>query len=345
MYTINGKILSRNVNGQIRVAIETIKELDKIVPEGEFEIVAPFSKFSIEGLKNIRIIRFGMGNAHIWEQTYYVRYLIANKRVGINFLNSHPIVKPDICYIHDILFNAYPKLYCSFYGRLQKRWNLLMQKAAAQKAKRIITVSQFSKFEIEKYYPKIESNKISVIYNGWQHFDLIDFDDSVYNKVQSIRYRKFVMAASGLTPQKNFNWIIENAKCNPDYLYVIVGNRENSTQLDIENTNNIVFTGRLSDSEMKTLMRDCEAFIHPAIYEGFGLTPLEAIASGCRKIIVSNAACLPEIYGDCAIYIDPQNPEVALEGLLKSHHENPEILLKKYSWENAAKELLNILNS
>jgi glycosyltransferase involved in cell wall biosynthesis len=60
-------------------------------------------------------------------------------------------------------------------------------------------------------------------------------------------------------------------------------------------TSNIHFTGYLTDGEIKALMQNCRAFIHPAIYEGFGIPPLEAMSCGA-DLIISTATCLPEIY-------------------------------------------------
>ena len=78
---------------------------------------------------------------------------------------------------------------------------------------------------------------------------------------------------------------------------------------------NVIYLGFVSDEEMKTLMANCKAFIHPALYEGFGITPMEAMSVGA-ELIISNAACLPEIYGKSAHYIDPHNSDVDLDKLL-----------------------------
>ena len=315
MYTINGKILSRSINGQIRVAIETIKELDKIVPQGYIEIVAPPSEFTIDGLKNITIKRIGKGNPHIWEQTYFANYLRRTKNIGINFLNTHPFFKPDIAYIHDVIFDAYPSLFTTMYGILQKYYTMFMVKSAVKRARRIVTVSEFSKSEIIKYH-KVDEKKVYVIYNAWQHMLDIVEDKSIFEKQQKIKKSEYILAASGITPQKNFKWIIDNSKYNPQIQYVIVGSRENCTQDDTEDTNNVLYTGRVNDGELKALMHYCKAFIHPAIYEGFGLTPMEAMGSGCQQVIVAKASCLPEIYGDSVHYIDPQYSKVDIEMLL-----------------------------
>ena len=343
MYTINGKFLHRHMNGQIRVAIEMIKELDKIVPENFIEIVAPESNYTLDGLQRISIKRIGKGNGHIWEQTVFYWYLLKTGNTGINFLNSHPLLRPDISYIHDTYFCSNPDLSKSIYGRLQKLYTTEMLKTAAKKASAIITVSNFSKSEILKYFD-VDPKKIHVIYNGWQHMESVSEDMCIFEKHKDIEKDNYILAASGITPQKNFQWIKNNAAYNTNVQYVIIGKTEKSTEDIVESSKNLIYVGSVSDGEMKALMHHCKAFIHPAIYEGFGLTPLEAVASGCKKIIISNAASLPEIYGNSAIYIDPYESHVTMPGLIETQGmDTVENLLKNYSWVKSAKQLYEIL--
>ena len=344
MKTINGKFLTRSVNGQVRVALETIKELDKIVNPNEYEIVAPESKFDIPSLRNIQVIRLGKGNAHVWEQTTLSNYIGKTRNLGLNIFNTHPFLHPDISYIHDTLFNAYPNLYTSGYGRAQKQYNLIMEKSATKRAKAIIAVSEFTKSEIIKYY-HVNPNRIHVIYNGWQHMNDVIQDESIFTNYPQIEKNKYFMAASGVTPQKNFKWITENAKLYPNQRFVIVGAHEKSTQDEMQSQKNVLYVGRVSDGQMKSLMQYCRAFIHPAIYEGFGMTPLEAVGSGCHKVIVAKASCLPEIYGDYAYYIDPKNPKVNLDQLISEKEIIADPILAKYSWAKAAQQLKQVIDS
>ncbi len=338
MISINGKFLTREINGQIRMAEEIIYELDKIVDKGQFEIVAPISKYKMEELKNIPVVRYGKGNPHIWEQTYFYFYLLKNKRLGMNFLNTHPVLKPDICFMHDVLFKAYPQLYKGAYGRIAQKYTLIMLYTAARFAKSIITISQFSKREIVKYY-RVNQDKIHVIYAAWQHMERIKADEGIFVKFPQIKKKEYCLAVSGITPQKNFEWILKNAEFNPEQQYVIVGKREGTTLLLSENeTSNVMFTGRLTDGEMKALMENCLVFIHPAIYEGFGMTPLEAMASGA-KIIIANSSCLPEIYQKSAHYIQPYEYNVNIQKLVQQPIESNEKILDKYSWRKAAEKL------
>ena len=89
---------------------------------------------------------------------------------------------------------------------------------------------------------------------------------------------------------------------------------------------------------MKALMRNCKAFIFPSFFEGFGIPPLEAMSVGA-KVLVSNASCLPEIYGNSAIYIDPYNSDIDINEFLKKPVDSPELVLEKYSFANTAKKI------
>ena len=83
-------------------------------------------------------------------------------------------------------------------------------------------------------------------------------------------------------------------------------------------------------------MRHCKAFLHPAVFEGFGIPPLEALSQGA-KILLSNASCLPELYGDTAAYFDPCGYDVDLDALLAQPVSKPDKLLEKYSWDKTAR--------
>ena len=103
-----------------------------------------------------------------------------------------------------------------------------------------------------------------------------------------------------------------------------------------------MYTGYASDQLAKTLMKFCKAFIFPSYYEGFGIPPLEALSLGA-KVIVSNTASLPEIFGNSAYYISPDNADIDLNELISKPVADADEVLSKYSWEKSAKQLLDIL--
>lgn len=343
-YVINGRFLTKKLSGQERFAREILAEVDKICKPGEFEIVTPMYAKDIPDYKNIKVIKYGNVKSHFWEQTNFFWYLLKNKETGLNLCTTCPLLKPDINTIHDISMTVNKQWYNNRYGKMSRMWHGLMKFSTVHFAKKILTVSNYSKSEMVSVL-KADPNKIYVLGNGWQHYKRVGVDDGIFDRVKKLKKGEYYFAASSLTPQKNFNWLKEAAEKNPNCQFAIAGKIEGlSNANDIKNRlDNVIYLGFVSDEEMKSLMSNCKAFIHPALYEGFGITPMEALSVGA-ELIISNAACLPEIYGKSAHYIDPHNSNVDLDVLLKEDIEPGEKVLEKYSWEKFAKMLYEILN-
>jgi glycosyltransferase involved in cell wall biosynthesis len=211
------------------------------------------------------------------------------------------------------------------------------------KAKKIATVSQFTKNHIVHAY-HIDPDKITVIYSSWDHFKKITADYSVFNAFPVLS-KPFYFSLGSLCKRKNIRWILEYAIKHPESTFAISGTNLSTVkvnELEGEIPKNIILLGYLDDPKVKALMTRCKAFILPSYYEGFGLTPLEALSCGAQ-IIVANAASLPEIYGNTAHYIDPFNTDVDLDVLLAEPVEKPDAILAKYSYDTSAKMVYNLI--
>ena len=178
--------------------------------------------------------------------------------------------------------------------------------------------------------------------------DTIQADESVFEKLSGLKNKEFYFTLGSLSLRKNLKWIMEHAELYPNELFVVSGamlkNVIPPELKKIKLLKNIILAGYLSDGEVKALMQKCKAFVLPSYFEGFGLPPLEALS--CRApVIISNAASLPEIYGDCAHYIDPSTPDVDLDALLAKPVSSPAPLFEKYFLDNSAKKLYAALNS
>ena len=112
--------------------------------------------------------------------------------------------------------------------------------------------------------------------------------------------------------------------------------------------NNIVFTDFVSESQLRWLYENCSAYVFPSLSEGFGLPAIEAMVHGA-PVVSSDATCLPEIYGDAALYFDPlDTTDMAnkIEELLENKKLAKDLIEKgykqaaKYSWERMAKQTL-----
>ncbi|MCD7817389.1 MAG: glycosyltransferase family 4 protein [Bacteroides sp.] len=220
---------------------------------------------------------------------------------------------------------------------------LRLYEEIASKCKYIVTVSEYSKKDIVEQL-NVPPERVIVIPNGWQHMTKIGLDDSVFGRYDLLKKGKYYYAMGNIMPHKNFKWIVETAKRNPDCTFAIAGNMHelsNKAELKLDN---VLYLGRVTDEENKSLIKYCKAFIHPAFLEGFGIPPMEALTFG-RPIIVSNTSCMPEIYGGAAHYVDPYRYDYGLDTLLLEHVENPETVLNKYSWEQSGRHWYELFQS
>lgn len=325
---INGRFLTQGITGVQRFAHEIIRELDNIVNPGEYKILAPKNIIHKElKYKNIEVEICGNLVGHLWEQLELPFYVRKNKGQLLNLCNTAPIINPGIVTIHDIQTRVHPE----FFNKKFALWYNLMNKFNIKNSKKIITVSEFSKDEIIKYYG-VSSEKINVIYNGWQHMERIERDESILAKLK-IKTEEYILGVSSMNPNKNFKYILGLAKLHPEYKFLIVGKKNNDIFKDgsVEELKNLTWTGYVTDEELKSLYANAKAFVFPSFYEGFGIPPLEAIACGCKNIFVSNTSSLIEIYRDKVNYINPKKIE-KIVFLDKSSKK----LLKDYIWIKSA---------
>lgn len=336
---INGKFLSQKVTGVQRYAREILNEMDRICDGKNIVLLAERSAVDIPEFKNIRVIKYGRLTGNPWEQISLPLYVLKHKALCVNLCNMAPILTPHITVIHDVSF----RVNRNFFSGAFALWYNFVFSLAIRKIRQIVTVSEFSRKEICRAYKKDFSN-ITVTYNGWQHFDRISFDENALSKY-GLEKNRFYFAMSSMAPNKNFRWIAENARQNPDTIYAVSGSVNKKVFGDIfdfDIPSNLKFLGYVSDNEAKTLMRDCRAFLFPTFYEGFGIPPLEALCVGAEAV-VSDASCMREIFGEYVHYIDPNNPGINLNALLKRRCPPPDALFKKYSWKTSAEKLLDVI--
>lgn len=341
-----GDTLTGKIYGIQRYAYEIIKELDALDPQYDCEVVIPENSDIAFDFKNIKVVKYGKKkNGFLWRQIYYSNYVSRKNVISVDLTLGLILCGSDFVCLHDCIYENYPKEFIGFKNKVKRLSYLLRAKINIRKAKKIITVSENSRNDIAKYYG-IDKKDIAVIYNAWQHFDEIELDNDILNKLGLAKGGYYFSLGSRL-PHKNFKWIVEVAKKYNDEKFVITGdNILNSGLHDIKEIgSNVMFTGYLSDSEVKTLMTYCKAFLYPSLYEGFGIPPMEALSCGA-KIIISNATSLPEIYGESAQYFDPRNYDIDLKAMLTKDNLNKrELILNKYTWKKSAYILNGLLRN
>lgn len=336
---IDGRQLSGDVKGGVqRYIYEILAELDKIVERGEYEILIPKKTSLAYKYQNIEIVNYGNLQGLLWEQICLPFYLWKNKSWGIFPCTIVPLLYPrGIAILHDVMMAKRPELGDSFSSPIAKKLLLINYKIAAKYADIVGTVSENSKRDIyELYGRKLED--IYVIGNAWQHINRVKKDDSWMEKYPRLQKGEYYFSLSANRKQKNFKWIYEMARRNPNNIFAIAGTQEEWQREQEYNAPNIIHLGFISDGIVKSLMSNCKAFLFPSIYEGFGIPPMEALAAGA-KIIVAKTSCLPEIYRDSAYYIDPYCYDIDLEQLLNREVAPAEEVLNRFSWELSAHKL------
>jgi glycosyltransferase involved in cell wall biosynthesis len=173
----------------------------------------------------------------------------------------------------------------------------------------------------------------------------------------------FILAVGTLEPRKNFDTLIKSfviiKRKYPDYKLVIAGKKGWKYHL-IEKAlkhykmeQEVIFTGYLEDHDLQAIYALAKVFVFPSLYEGFGIPPLEAMASGC-PVVSSNVASMPEVIGQGGLLIDPKNAfkiADAVCSLLEDEQarqmmiERGKSQAEKFSWEESAKKALEVINS
>jgi len=343
---INGFFLCRNLTGIERYAFEITKRLDKLSVPGEISIIIPGNCDFMPDYKNISIIRYKKKIPHILWQLFTLQFFLFTHRqyTILDFGNTCLPFFPGIVFLHDIYCEFFPEDFTGFKDKVVRFYNRWQYRLISRKAKKIITVSYFTRNQIAENFG-VNAEKISVIYSSWEHFKLIKADYTALDAYPALKKGEFFFLLGSLSKRKNIKWIIEYAKKNPDAIFAISGvslPTVKADELDGPLPYNIILLGYLDDSKVKAVMENCKAFILPSYYEGFGLTPLEALSCGAQ-VIVARAASLPEIYGNTAHYIDPFDTNVDLDEILKQSVEKPDKILAKYSYDTAAKQVYDLI--
>ena len=334
---INGTVLCDNITGIPRYVYEVVSRLDKLLEGTGLDVRLAYRDdgrpLHLTGLKNIQVVPL-----HAVRYCYNLfvlpHYLRKNHAFFVGLASDMLMTRDSAVVLHDIR----PLVMDTDRGFFRfKFWvHCLSTKWFARE---VYTVSDDQRHLISDKLG-IPLDKIGVTYNGWEHMNAVEPDESVFEKLPDVKKGEYFYALGSLAKHKNYKWIREVAARNPDKTFVVAGGADlaafGKDEADAaRDTGNVFYPGYVTDGENKALMQHCKAFLHPAVFEGFGIPPLEALSQGA-PILLSNASCLPELYGDCARYFDPNDYEADLDALLAESVSKPDKLLEKYSWDKTA---------
>jgi glycosyltransferase involved in cell wall biosynthesis len=269
-------------------------------------------------------------------------------------------ITPEIVTIHDVSFERHPEFFTASEG-LRLR---LTVRRAAKAARKIITVSEFSKAEIMSLLG-VPEQKVKVIYNGVSpEFERAGDGGEMHTCLERYSIRKpYLLAVGNISRRKNqlmmmrafALWVRRNA--HTEHRLVIAGKRQDHGQdvsaeaarlgLDERRLN---ILGYVPEEDLPGLYAGADLLLNTSLYEGFGLPLIEAMRCGV-PVIASHASCFPEIAGDAARLIDPLDPgEIAeaIEDLIGSKALRDDLISRglrraqDFRWDNAASQTLKV---
>ena len=229
-----------------------------------------------------------------------------------------------------------------------------------RRAKKIITVSEYTKQSIQKFFPDVHAEKIHVIYEGVTAFVDMEKQEPRTSQPTSPPAPYFLYVGNAY-PHKNLEALLHAFsffhKLHPEVSLVFAGRqdvfydrlKQELREIDVP-SDRVHFIMNPSDHELRTLYHQAALYLIPSRLEGFGLPPLEAMREGI-PVAASRRGSLPEILGDAAVYFSPDDIEEMVrvmeqvlldlplrETMVKKGQEQ----VKRYSWERMAQETLMV---
>ena len=311
---------------------------------------------------NFRVVTERSPNYSLREQ---LSVPLALGREGAELFHApHYVLPPltpcrSIVTIHDCIHLRFPQYLPS---RLAHAYARVQIWTAIRRASRILTVSQASKADLLSFFD-VPEERITVIPNAIdERFRIPPSEEEMVRVRERFQLpRRFIMYAGNVKPHKNLERLIDAfmllRHAGRDELGPLITGSEVSKYATLRRAvhryhlhRHTRFLGYQSTATLAALYRLADVFVFPSLYEGFGLSPLEALACG-TPVVSSNVSSLPEVLGDAAILTDPYAPESIADGIARALDDGvlrAELQRKglaraeAFSWEHSVTEVRRI---
>ena len=313
-----------------------LTHLDRLDHETEYVLLCqPADSGLADGLgDNFRTVAQPAGPYSISEQ---IRIPIQLTRERIDLFHAPhytlPALTPcrSIVTIHDCIHLRFPQYLPS---RFAYRYARAVLWSATHRCDCILTVSETSKRDILSFFD-VPAEKIIVIPNAIEDRYWTQPPDEAVTKVRE-RYQlhaPFLLYAGNIKPHKNLERLLDafyrvRQRGFENVTLLIIGD-EITRYVKLRRAvhryqlhRHVRFLGFVSAETLQILYRLASAFVFPSLYEGFGLPPLEAMASG-TPVVTSNVSALPEVVGDAAMLVDPEQADAIADGVIRVLSDEP----------------------
>lgn len=339
MIVINGRFLTQRLTGVHRFAYEITCALWR---RGEELVVVAPSDVQEQYQCPFPVVRTRGKGSHLWEQLILPHYVRRHYRGAllITWTGLSPLSYRNAFYtIHDVSYLENPRWFSRSYYWFYR----ILTPLAARRAKRVLTVSEFSKRELIKHL-HLPADKITVVYNA--------VDTMLPGQPQP--GERYILSVCSMDPRKNLPRLVEAFAGMTDTdckLYLVGGTNNVFRHGGLEADDRVKLLGYVSGARLSDLYRNALAFVSASVYEGFGIPNVEAMWQDC-PLAVSDIEVYHEVCGDAAVYFDPCNPESireALRQLIDSEPLRETLKLKGrqrcrlFSWDKSATTVANLI--
>jgi glycosyltransferase involved in cell wall biosynthesis len=353
-WSINGRFLTRSITGVDRYALEILNAINNLIEEGHpltedlvLEILCPAVRNLLSPFSHIPVRILPKAPGHIWEQAILPWYVNSGL---LSLCNTGPVsVRKQVVCIHDLNSRVVPESYGAMFRVLYR----LVIPALGRRAAQLVTVSDFSRKTMAEFrIAPLED--IVVIHDGYEHMLRADPNRSQF--MGANLPRPFVLLVGSKAPHKNAGLIYSiAAELGSRGIHILVSGGGNpnvyASRSSTSLPKNVKHLGRVNDDDLAFLYQNALCLVFPSRTEGFGLPALEAMAVGC-PVIASDAASLPEVCGDGALYACPDDAPPWLGAIARLVSDatlrqrlaaNGRTRAKAFSWREGAQRYLELM--